>query len=59
MNDQAERPEIDLQSVVVEKFAAGEGVLTFSNDTPDEVILLAIKQALKIGKAFTVVPASA
>lgn len=48
--------EIDLKSVIDAKFEAGEGILTFSNDTPDEVILLAIKHALKVGKPFTVIP---
>lgn len=49
--------EIDMKAVIDAKFAAGEGVLTFANDTPDEVILAAIKQALKAGKPFTVIPA--
>ncbi|QMI48969.1 hypothetical protein [Burkholderia sp. MBR-1] len=48
--------EVDMKAVIDAQFAAGQGVLTFSNDTPDEVILLAIKQALKAGKPFTVVP---
>lgn len=48
--------EIDMKAVIDAKFAAGQGVLTVSDDTPDEVILLAIKQALKAGKPFMVVP---
>ncbi len=54
---ESERPMIDMKTVIDEKFAAGEGVLTFSESTPDEVIVLAIKQALAMGKAFTVIPA--
>lgn len=42
--------EIDLKSVVDAKFEAWEGLLTFNNDTPDKVIRLAIKRALKVGK---------
>jgi hypothetical protein len=54
---EVERPEIDLKEFIDAKFAAGEGVLTFAKDTPDAVILLAIKQALAAGKPFTVIPA--
>lgn len=56
-NLESERSVIDMKTVIDEKFAAGEGVLTFSESTPHEVIVLAIKQALAMGKAFTVIPA--
>jgi hypothetical protein len=56
MSNETERPELDLKSIIDEKFASGAGVLTFSNDTPDAVILLSIKQAIAVGKPFTVIP---
>ncbi|MCM3583744.1 hypothetical protein M3795_25065 [Ralstonia pickettii] len=57
VGDEAGRFEVDLKTVVDAKFAASEGVLTFSKDTPDAMIVLLIKQALAAGKPFTVVPA--
>lgn len=56
MSNETGRPELDLKSIIDEKFASGAGVLTFSKDTPDAVILLSIKQALAVGKPFTVIP---
>lgn len=56
VGDAAERFEVDMKTVIDAKFAAGEGVLTVSKDTPDAVIVLLIKQALAAGKPFTVVP---
>lgn len=49
--------EVDMKAVVDAQFAAGEGVLTFSKDTPNAVIVLLIRQGLAAGKPFTVVPA--
>ncbi|VWC60250.1 MULTISPECIES: hypothetical protein [Burkholderia] len=46
----------DLKAIVAEKFAAGEGGVTIGPDTPDEVILRTIKQAVSLGKPFMVVP---
>lgn len=57
MSNDTERPEIDLKAFIDAQFATGEGVLTFGKDTPDAVILLSIKQALAVGKPFTVIPA--
>lgn len=49
--------EIDLQEIIAAQFLAGEGVVTIGQNTPDEVILLTIKQAVAFGKPFKVVPA--
>lgn len=52
-----DHPEIEMKAVVDAQFAAGKGVLVFSKDTPDEVILDGIKQGIAAGKPFTVIPA--
>ncbi|MFP3637879.1 hypothetical protein [Paraburkholderia sp. SIMBA_054] len=52
----ADEVEIDLKSVVDACFDSGNGVLTFGADTPDPVIVLAIRTALAAGKPFTVIP---
>jgi hypothetical protein len=49
---------IDLKDVLDEKFKAGEGVVAFGPDTPDDVILTTIKHAMSFGKPFQVIPAS-
>lgn len=51
-----DQPVIDMKSFIDGKFASGEGVLTFSKDTPDAVILLSLKQAIAVGRPFTVIP---
>lgn len=56
LGDEVGRLEVDMKTIIDAKFAAGEGVLSFSQDTPDAVIVLAIKQGLAAGKPFTVVP---
>nr|WP_023842462.1 hypothetical protein [Burkholderia sp. M701]BAO18919.1 hypothetical protein [Burkholderia sp. M701] len=50
--------EIDMKAYVDAKFSAGVGVLTVSQNTPDEVIVFAVRRAMVIGKPFAVIPAS-
>ncbi|CAJ4332144.1 Uncharacterised protein [Burkholderia pseudomallei] len=45
----------DVKMIIDEKFKAGEGVVAIGPDTPDEVILSTIKNAVSFGKPFTVV----
>lgn len=53
-----DRLEIDFKQVVNDKFARGEGILTLSADMPDQVLLLALRNALAAsnGKSFVVIP---
>ena len=57
ISDEVGRHDVDLKSIIDAKFAEGEGVLTFSKEISDAVIVLLIRQALAAGKPFTVVPA--
>lgn len=52
------REEIDMKAFVDAKFSDGVGVLTLSQSAPDEVIVFAIRRAMKLGKPFSVIPAS-
>lgn len=53
------RDEIDMKVFVDAKFSDGVGVLTLSQSAPDEVIVFAIRRAMKMGKPFSVLPVSA
>ena len=46
----------DVKAVVDVKFAEGEGVLAFDHNTPDNLIVAAIRYAMSLGKPFTVIP---
>lgn len=52
--------EVDMDEVLRERFAAGQGVLQLSSDMTDEMILLSVKHAVSLsdGKAFVVIPPS-
>jgi len=49
--------ELDLSDVINERFSKGEGVLMLDTNMPDNLLLLAVKNALKAsqGKSFLVV----
>ncbi|MNJ40262.1 hypothetical protein D3C77_351540 [compost metagenome] len=53
-----EYEEIDLKTVLEQRFAAGQGVVTLSASMTDEQILTLIKGACtwSKGKAFQVIP---
>jgi|GEM_PF-2166191 len=55
---EADHEEIDLKSVLGQRFAAGQGVVTLSASMTDEQILTLIKGACtwSKGKAFQVIP---
>lgn len=57
-NTDAHSSEVDLDSVLREKFCDGKGVLCLNLSMPDDVLLSTIKYALSIsdGKAFVVIP---
>ena len=56
LKDHTNRPELDMKAIVDARFSAGEGTLIFGPETSNEVILLSIKQAIGMGKPFTVIP---
>jgi hypothetical protein len=50
--------EVDIDTVLKERFEAGQGVIQLTADMPDVAMLLAIKHAASFGKPFMVVPSS-
>ena len=58
---EADQEEINLKSVLEQRFAAGQGVVTLSANMTDEQILTLIKGACtwSNGKAFQVIPPQA
>lgn len=52
--------EVDMDEVLRERFAAGQGVLQLLPDMTDQMLLLVVKQAVSLsdGKAFVVIPPS-
>lgn len=53
-----DRPEVDMNDVLRERFSAGLGVVQILQDMTDEMLLLTIKNAVNLsgGKPFTVIP---
>ncbi len=51
-----ERPVLDLDDVLREKFCKGEGIIYLQSDMPDEALVATIKYAASFGKPFTVIP---
>ena len=52
--------EIDIDDVLREKFASGQGVIQLQPDMTDDMLLAIIKHgvSLSAGKSFLVIPAS-
>lgn len=50
------RPVLDMETVIRDKFAAGEGVVCLPADMDDTAVLAAIKAAAAYGVPFQVIP---